>query len=222
MLALITGAEQGLGAAIAAKLEQTGYAVHNITGRSMKDGYLKIQRFVEKLPRAPDVIVNNYGINHLSWIGETEEDDAAIVQVNLLGPYWVINAVHHHWGGPCRVVNISSQTARIPQRCTSLYCASKAGLEQLTKVMARELAGAGWVINAVSPGKIEDTEMSQRTDSQVLRLRGWSKSQADKYALGNIPMERFTNTDEMSDLVMNVLALPAYVNGSVIEAHGGV
>jgi NAD(P)-dependent dehydrogenase (short-subunit alcohol dehydrogenase family) len=167
------------------------------------------------------IIVNNFGINHLSWIGTTPVSDAEIFHVNVLVPYWVINTLVS-LGGPARVLNIASQTYRVPQRCTALYAASKAALVQMTKVMARELAPHGWVINALAPGKIEGTAMTHRTDEQVQKLRTWSQAEADAYALGMIPMERFTSCDEVADIAMRILELPDYVNGTVIEAMGGV
>jgi NAD(P)-dependent dehydrogenase (short-subunit alcohol dehydrogenase family) len=92
----------------------------------------------------------------------------------------------------------------------------------MTKVMARELAPKGWVINAVSPGKMEDTKMSAMTDEQVLHLRGWTKADADRYALSNVPAGRFTSTEEITRVIYQTLEMPDYVNGTVIEAHGGI
>jgi 3-oxoacyl-[acyl-carrier protein] reductase len=199
-----------------------GMVVRDIPGDTIASGPRHIEGAIRRLSRCPNIIVNNYGINHLSWIGETPAIDEAIIKANLLGPYWVINYVKQHWGGPCRVVNIASQVYRVPQRCTSLYCASKAGLVHMTKVMARELAPSGWIVNAVSPGKIEDTMMSRMTDAQVLKLRGWDPDKADNYAKSLIPAGRYTTRAEVADVVMSVLEMPDYVNGTVIEAHGGV
>jgi len=169
-----------------------------------------------------DYVVNNFGTNHLSWIGTTEEDDEDIMRWNVMGPYWVINYLVGNGNKPARVVNIASATHRVPQRTTSLYCASKAALVQMTKVMARELAPSGWIINALAPGKIEDTEMSQLTDQQVCELRGWSKEQADSYALSNVPMGRFTNRLEVTNAVFKLLEMPDYVNGICLDVMGGV
>ena len=180
-----------------------------------------IDKRIDECPFMIDTVINNFGINHLSWIGSTPDGDEAIMRINTMGPYWVINKLVQI-GNPCQVVNISSQTYRIPQRCTTLYCASKAALVQMTKVMARELAPQGWVINAFAPGKIFGTKMSEMTDDQVLALRGWSIEEADKYSLSNIPMERFTSINEAADIVKSILGIPAYVNGACIDATGGV
>jgi len=235
---LITGGEQGLGLAIYDRLADAGHCMHNIPGREIRQAieddvlYEFLKGFVDdvlfnKYDLNPvtsgiriSAIINNYGINHLSWIGDTPKEDEQIILANLMVPYWVVNFVREH-GCVCRVVNVASQVYRVAQRCTSLYCASKAGLVQMTKVMARELAPFGWVINAVAPGKIEGTRMTELTDSQVLEIRGWKEEDAIRYALKNIPMGRFTDIAEIADLVVKVLDLPDYVNGTVIDSSGG-
>jgi len=88
--------------------------------------------------------------------------------------------------------------------------------------MARELAPSGWIINGLAPGKIEDTRMAELTDGQVMDLRGWSKEQADDYALSLIPMKRFTNKAEVVRVITWLLSAPAYVNGAIIDMTGGV
>jgi len=222
MHALVTGASHGLGSTLRKHLEERGHTVTDMPGEVIKNGKWRIDEFIQNQSMRPDIIINNYGINHLSWIGDIDIQDEMIVQVNLLGPLWVVNAAKQKWNRPMRVVNIASQTYRVPQRTTALYCASKAGLVMLTKVMARELAPHGWVINAVAPGKIEDTEMSQLTDAQVNELRGWDKPTADLYALSQIPAGRFTDRAEVAEAVMRLLDMPSYVNGTVLEVMGGV
>ena len=107
-------------------------------------------------------------------------------------------------------------------RATSLYCASKAALVQMTRVMARELAPKGWCINAYCPGKILDTRMTDLTDEQVLKMRKWDKDEADKYATSLIPVGRFMELKEAAENCLNILNFSDYVNGAIIEATGGV
>lgn len=222
--ALITGAEQGLGQAISHDLRMhLSVDVVNLRGAIIREGKAAIEAELASMDLSGcDLLINNFGINHLSWIGQTPDADEAILRVNVLGPYWIVNWLVANRLGPMTVVNIASQTYRIPQRTTALYCASKAALVQLTKVMARELAPAGWVINALAPGKIRDTEMSERTDAQVLGLRGWSEAEAEEYAVKLIPMERFTSRLEVAEAVRRLLAMPNYVNGTVLDMTGGV
>ena len=138
-----------------------------------------------------------------------------------MSPYWVLNALVAN-GNVCRGVFVTSQTYRVAQRTTSLYCASKAALNQMMKVAARELAPKGWVLNAVAPGKIFDTKMSEMTDAQVNELRGWTQQQAEGYAQSLIPINRFTYKNEIAQVIFKTLEMPAYVCGSTVEAFGGL
>lgn len=220
---LITGAEQGLGQEIKARLEDSLLEVHNMPGMVIREGYHAIRNFLRNdLPEGITHVINNYGINHLSWIGTTPEEDEQIMSVNVMGPYWIINHLVALGEGPCRVVNIASQTYRVPQRTTAIYCASKAALVHMTRVMARELAPKGWVINAVAPGRIPDTGMSRLTDEQVLDLRGWTAKESEEYAASLIPMGRATSRKEVAEAVLKIFELPAYINGTVIDMMGGV
>jgi len=162
------------------------------------------------------------GINHLSRIGETPYQDKDILLRNVFNPYMFVNELVRMDAAPMRCVFVVSQTYRIAQRTTSLYCASKAALAHLVKVMARELAPKGWVINGLAPGKIVDTKMAQLTDAQVLALRGWKKKDADKYALAMIPAGRFTDTKEVCEAIEWLFNAPEYINGTIIDMTGGV
>jgi 3-oxoacyl-[acyl-carrier protein] reductase len=233
---LITGGEQGLGQAIKEVLERKGHEAANFPGFLLRAAYNYPQRktaleqtldstiFPMGLPRDPiDIVINNFGINHLSWIGETPADDEEIMWINSMAPYWIVNWLYRRQGSrPVRVLNIASQTYRVNQRCTAIYGASKAALVSLTKNMARELAPSGWIINCLAPGKILGTEMTRLTDAQVLALRGWSVEDADEYARKMIPAGRFTNVLEVADAAVRLLDMPPYVNGAVLDVMGGV
>lgn len=213
-----------MGKAIADRLEQNYETsivpVQELMNHNTKDAVARCMEFVGNSPM--DIVINNFGINHLSWIGNTPAIDEELLLCNVMVPYWVINHLAETQKfHPTKIINIASQTARIPQRCTALYCASKAALVQLTKVVARETA-PNWQVNSISPGKILGTEMTAKTDKQVTQLRGWTQAQADEYATSLIPMGRFTNTVEVTDVVMNMLSMPDYVTGINIEVMGGV
>lgn len=223
---IVTGGEQGLGAEIL-RQAPLGIEKYNLPREILKGGsaaieeFLNEDRFFQRRKYELPIIVNNYGVNHLSWIGNTEKADQEIINANLLTPYWVINALAKS-GSPWRVVNVASSAHRVPMRCSALYCASKAGLVQMTRVMARELAPKGWVVNAIAPGAMEDTEMQELTKRQVLELRGWTEQQANAYSKSLIPMGRETDTTEVAMAVWNLIRMPDYVNGTVVEVMGGV
>ena len=166
-------------------------------------------------------VVNNFGINHLSWIGTTTEEDEEILECNVMGPYWVVNALAAR-SAPCRVLNVASVTYRVAQRTSAIYCASKAALVQMTRVMARELAPAGWVVNAIAPGPIEGTSMTNRVNEQVRLLRGWTRDETEDYERRLIPMQRRTTVEEVAEAIIGIMALPPYINGACIDMTGGV
>ena len=219
MTYLVTGGENGLGAGIIQAINAYDLEAVNLPGCVIQAGKDSITSAIMSMPRITHV-VNNYGINHLSWIGDTPEEDEDIVDVNLLGPYWVVNALKRK-GDVCRVINVASATYRVPQRTTSLYCASKAGLVQMTRVMARELAPYGWVINAIAPGPIEGTNMTKLVNQQVQELRGWTAEEAAHYERELIPMNRRTTVEEVAKAIVAIFYLPDYINGACIDMMGG-
>lgn len=231
MNVLITGCDGSLGSYLEGHFATSGWDLgdkSNVLGMP-KSVHTKnaidvfMAAFYGEVSRLHAAILND-GINHLSWIGTTPEEDENIMLRNVMAPYWTLNALVALRGrtNPMRVVFVTSQTYKVPQRTTALYCASKAALTQMMRVAARELAPDGWSINAVAPGKIEDTRMSRMTDAQVLELRGWTEEMAHKYAQALVPMGRFTSRPEVANIIESVLNLPSYVNGAVIEATGGV
>jgi len=217
--AVVTGSHKGgLGEIIFKVLSLNGYKVFDL-----KDvNFSTIENFFDNFPEEKiDVLVNNYGINKLNWIGQIEPEDYRVIDVNLKGPLAVVNELVKRGLGPTRILNVCSQTYRVAQRCTSIYCSSKAGLAHLTRVMARELAPKVYVVNAISPGLIVDTRMSELTNKQVLFLRGWDEEAAEKYALAYIPAGRFTDREEVALAIIKILHLPSYINGTVIDMTGG-
>lgn len=218
MTTLITGSDGSLGS----ELMKHGPCM-GITGGDIEKGKRTIEKAIDTLLEISPIfrVVNNHGTNHLSWIGTTEWKDADIFNVNVLAPYWVINHLVKR-GQTCRVLNVASATYRIPQRCTTLYCASKAALVHMTRVMARELAPKGWVINAIAPGLMPETKMAAMTNVQVHALRGWDPEIADRYAMSLIPMGRPTSTKEVAEAIWKIMDLPDYINGTVIDMMGGV
>jgi len=224
-IVIVTGAESGLGKGIANLFESKGYHVVNLPREIFWEDNMKsaIDSFIDEVASTCDVygVINCFGINHLSFIGETPEEDERIFRINAMGPYWVINALKRN-KQVCKVLNVSSQTYRVAQRTTSIYCASKAALSHMTKVMSRELAPHGWQVNAYSPGKILGTKMARKTDKQVTELRGWEDDDADDYAKSMIPVGRFMDVEEASQIAYQIFELPHYVAGETIAATGGV
>lgn len=221
MRVLITGSDGSLGSAL---VQRYGPLAIGLSNKTMAAGKPFIEDKIDAALQYHNIthVINNYGINQLSWIGFTPEEDEKILVQNVMPAYWVINHLVHRHFQDVRVINVASATYRVPQRCTSLYCASKAAVVQMTKVMARELAPKGWVINAIAPGLIEDTKMALMVGEQVKDLRGWTQKEADHYAMKLVPMGRATKKEEVVTAIDTIFSLPAYVNGTCIDMMGGV
>jgi len=219
MKVLITGANGSLGKELVRQAEAAGHTVCSVSKVDTEHG---IGDSIADFPRC-NAIINNHGFNFLQPIGARHYEEAQrIIDANVLVPYYAVSEAFRAGWTNVRVLNISSITHRVPQRCSAVYCASKAALVQMTRVQARELAPKGWVVNALCPGKIEDTEMSRLTDQQVLELRGGTAEEWEQYALKQIPMGRFTTCAEVADMAFHILEAPSYLNGAIIDFTGGM
>ncbi len=110
---------------------------------------------VHKSLGGPGILVNNAGINRRGWFEEaTDADWDAIMAVNLKGPFICMQEVFPYMkeAGGGRIINISSVAGQYHGPKTVHYAVSKAGLNSLTKVVARYGAPHGILVNAVAPG----------------------------------------------------------------------
>jgi NAD(P)-dependent dehydrogenase (short-subunit alcohol dehydrogenase family) len=205
-VAIVTGGSRGIGAAAAALLAEAGAAVvvtarndeqvEAVAGELRRRGARAIgvpadvadPEQVEEVVEAAleqfnrvDILVNNAA---LVWpLEETAECDADewayAIQVNLVGPFLMARNVlpvmlDQQYG---RILNISSGAAVTPIAGASAYCTSKAGLDMLTRVLAKELEGSGVTANSLYPGMV-DTDMqgdvrSVDTSESALDFSAW-------------------------------------------------
>ena len=164
-----------------------------------------------------DVLVNNAGANPVlsSMVDLEEEAFDKVLEVNLKGAFLMSKAVAKEMikQGGGRIINISSVSglrARADQ--TGAYCISKAALNMMTRVMARELASHNILVNAIAPGSIK-TEFSRVN---------WTDPDRKAQRIREIELKRFGEPEEVVGLAL-FLATEAssFVTGEIIRVDGG-
>ncbi len=160
-----------------------------------------------------DCVVNNAGITRDGLLMRMKEADFdAVVDTNLKGAFLVTQAATRpllKTSG--RIINIASVVGISGNPGQANYVAAKAGLIGLTKSVARELASKGVTVNAICPGFIE-TDMTDELTEEQRNL-----------SLGQIPLKRFGQTDDIASLVSFIASDEArYITGQTLAVDGGM
>ena len=161
-----------------------------------------------------DILVNVAGFGFNSPIVDMREEDWDLVLgVNLKGQFLCARAAARRMiqqGNGGRIVNIASTAANNARYAGGAYCAAKAGVVQLTKVLALELGEYGITVNAVGPGFTETPATVESSEEYRSNF------------LAQVPTGRAGRTSDIANAVL-FLASPAseYVNGQVIYVDGG-
>ena len=166
---------------------------------------------------ALDVLVNNAALFALIPLIDAEPAETArFFRTNVEGPLNLSRAFAkwafaHGRGGA--VVNVSSIAGKRPARNLGLYCASKAALESLTRVMALEWAGRGLRVNAVAPGHVATEGVIE--DFRAGRLD-------EQAMLAAIPAGRIADADDVAEAVLFLASERArHIVGHVLTVDGG-
>jgi NAD(P)-dependent dehydrogenase (short-subunit alcohol dehydrogenase family) len=165
-----------------------------------------------------DVLFVNAGIAQLAPVEAWDEGGwDRTFDINLKGPYFLIQALLPVFGNPASIILNASINARIGMPTSSVYSASKAGLISLARTLSGELLGRGIRVNAVSPGPV----MTPIYDK--LGLTGADLDAAKEGIRAQIPLGRYGNPSEVASAVVHLASdESAYTVGSEIIIDGGM
>jgi NAD(P)-dependent dehydrogenase (short-subunit alcohol dehydrogenase family) len=161
-----------------------------------------------------DIFVNVAGFGFNSRIVDMAEDDwDRVLDVNLKGQFLCCQAAGRQMmqqGKGGRIVNIASTAANNARYEGGAYCAAKAGVVQLTRVLALELGEFGITVNAVGPGFTETPATVESSDEYRTNF------------LAQVPAGRSGRTSDIANTVLFLASPQAeYINGQVIYVDGG-
>jgi 3-oxoacyl-[acyl-carrier protein] reductase len=162
-----------------------------------------------------DILINNAGIAPPSALPDiTAEHFSSIISTNLQAPLFMIQAAAPYLVKPARIINISSLAARQSFSGLTVYAASKAGLEAMTRHLAKELGSDGTTVNCVTPGAVE-SELLQKTEAKI---PGIIEAICAQTPLQN----RVGTVEEFASIVAWLCRAEAgWVTGQTISATGG-
>ena len=238
-VALVTGASRGIGLGVAERLAHDGFTLIVNYSESAAPAEALVRKIEQAGGRALaakadisdagsvrrmfdaaeaafggiDVLVNNAGIMTLAPIADT--DDASFdrhIAVNLKGTFNTLREAAKRLRSGGRIINFSSSVVGMLMPAYGVYAATKAAVEAMTRVLAKEVRGRNITVNAVAPGPTA-------TD---LFLKGKPQDVVDRMAK-MAPLERLGQPSDIAGAVA-FLAGPdgAWVNGQVLRVNGGI
>ncbi|CNH86460.1 putative short chain dehydrogenease [Yersinia thracica] len=238
-VAIITGASRGIGAAIAERLAHEGYAVFINYSRADEEAEALVHKIqhaggnalsakgdisdsaavaqlfakAEAAFGGVDVLVNNAGIMSLSAIADSDDEhfDRQIA-INLKGSFNGMREAAKRLREGGRIVNFSTSVVGLKLEKYAVYAATKAAVETMTAILAKELRGRNITVNAVAPGPTA-------TD---LFLNGKSAELIEKMAK-MAPLERLGTPEDIAAAVAFLVGKDGgWINGQVLRANGGL
>lgn len=163
-----------------------------------------------------DVLVSGAAGNFLAEANQLSPNGfKVVVDIDLNGTFHVMRQAFTYLRKPgASVINITAPQSVIPLRNQIHVCAAKAGVDQITRVLAIEWGAAGVRVNAISPGPIAGTEGMKRLSPQGEEGQRWVKE--------CVPLGRMGTADDIANVAMFLGSEAAdYVSGAIIPCDGG-
>ena len=235
---LITGASRGIGKAILESLNDEYFIVGtgtsessvksileninsmNIEGDSFKldlgdrDSIKELTSLLDSKEIYPDILINNAGVTRDNIMLRMKDDEwDNVIDVHLNGQYLLIKSfikkmVKNRWG---RIINISSTSAVLGNKGQANYAAAKAGIEAMSRSLARELGPRNINVNCVAPGFIETDMTKEITEGN------------EDFLSSQIPLGRLGSPNEIAEVVSFLASEQAnYITGQTIHVNGGL
>lgn len=239
-VALVTGGSRGLGRAIALQLHKAGHAVAINYISSADEAAEVLEQIEAQGGRAIaiqgdiansedvarifddtfaafgrlDVLVNNAGISPArAHISEFNLDDFdRMFAVNVRGVFLCLQQASQRMLDGGRIVSISSTTVKFDAPGAGPYAASKAAVERLSSILAKELAGRNITVNVVAPG-LAGTKLAYSTNT----------SEQIQSVIDITPLGRLAEPEEIADAVAFLVSDQArFINGAALSVNGGI
>jgi 3-oxoacyl-[acyl-carrier protein] reductase len=236
-VAIVTGGSRGIGRAVAVRLASDGqaiviaYAGNDVEAKATVTAIeangssaVAVQADVadeaavaalfdtaEQRYGGIDVVVNAAGIMPLSPLATLDLDVLdRVIRTNIRGTFVVDREAARRIRGGGAIINFSTSVTRLSIPTYSAYAASKAAVEAISPILAREMRGRDVTVNAVAPGPT----------ATALFFDGKDQETIDRMAKAN-PMERLGTPEDIAEVVSSLAGPARWINGQTVYVNGG-